>query len=126
MSKILIVDDELHIRLLLQQTLEELEDEGVRLLTADNGEKALEKIREEKPTLVFLDVMMPKMNGFEVCKIVKNDLGMKDTYIVMLTAKGQEFDKRKGNEVGADIYITKPFNPDEIVRKAREVPGTQV
>lgn len=126
MSKILIVDDELHIRLLLQQTLEELEDEGVRLLTADNGEKALERIRGEKPKLVFLDVMMPKMNGFEVCKIVKNDLGMKDVYIVMLTAKGQEFDKRKGKEVGADIYITKPFNPDEIVKKAREVLGTQV
>lgn len=126
MSKVLIVDDELHIRLLLQQTLEELEDEGVRLLTADNGEKALEKIREEKPKLVFLDVMMPKMNGFDVCKIVKNDLGMKDVYIVMLTAKGQEFDKRKGREVGADIYITKPFNPDEIVKKAREVLGTQV
>jgi len=69
---------------------------------------------------------MPKMNGFEVCKIVKNDLGMKDVYIVMLTAKGQEFDKRKGKEVGADIYITKPFNPDEIVKKAREVLGTQV
>ncbi len=126
MSKILIVDDELHIRLLLQQTLEELEDEGVRLLTADNGEKALQKIKEEKPKLVFLDVMMPKINGFEVCKTVKNDLGMKDVYIVMLTAKGQEFDKRKGKEVGADIYITKPFNPDEIVKKAREVLGTQV
>ncbi len=126
MSKILIVDDELHIRLLLQQTLEELEDEGVALLTADNGEKALQKIKEEKPQLVFLDVMMPKKNGFEVCEIVKNDLGMKDVYIVMLTAKGQEFDKHKGREVGADIYITKPFNPDEIVKKAREVLGTQV
>jgi DNA-binding response OmpR family regulator len=125
MSKILIVDDELHIRLLLQQTLEELEDEGVRLLTADNGEKALQKIKEEVPELVFLDVMMPKMNGFEVCKTVKNDLRIKDVYIVMLTAKGQEFDKRKGMEVGADIYVTKPFNPDEIVKKAREVLGTQ-
>lgn len=123
MSKILIVDDELHIRLLLKQTLEEVEEEGVEVLTADNGESALRSIREEKPGLVFLDVMMPKMNGFEVCKAVKNDLELKDVYIVMLTAKGQEFDKQRGKEVGADIYITKPFNPDEIVRRAREVLG---
>ncbi|TEB13492.1 response regulator transcription factor [Pelotomaculum propionicicum] len=126
MSKILIVDDELHIRLLLQQTLEEFEEEGVELLTAENGEEALQILQEEKPGLVFLDVMMPKINGFEVCKVVKNDLGMKDVYIVMLTAKGQEFDKRKGKEVGADVYITKPFNPDEIVRKARDVLGNQL
>jgi len=77
MSKILIVDDELHIRLLLQQTLEEFEEEGVELLTAENGEEALQILQEEKPGLVFLDVMMPKINGFEVCKVVKNDLGMK-------------------------------------------------
>ncbi len=121
MSKILIVDDELHIRLLLQQTLEDFEEEGVELFTAENGEEALKILQEEKPGLVFLDVMMPKMNGFEVCKTVKNDLGMKDVYIVMLTAKGQEFDKRKGKESGADIYVTKPFNPDEIVEKARDV-----
>lgn len=121
MKKILIVDDELHIRLLLKQTLEDIEEEGVALLTADNGEKALETICRESPELVFLDVMMPKLNGFEVCEAVKNDLGMKDVYIVMLTAKGQEFDRRRGLEVGADVYITKPFNPDEIVKKAREV-----
>ena len=123
MSKILIVDDELHIRLLLKQTLEEVEEEGVALITADNGESALRSIREEKPELVFLDVMMPKMNGFEVCKAVKNDPELREVYIVMLTAKGQEFDKRRGKEVGADIYITKPFNPDEIIRRAREVLG---
>lgn len=123
MPKILIVDDELHIRLLLMQTFEEVEEEGVELLTADNGESALRSIREKKPELVFLDVMMPKMNGFEVCKAVKDDPELKDVYIVMLTAKGQEFDKRMGKEVGADIYLTKPFNPDEIVRRAREVLG---
>ncbi len=121
MKKILIVDDELHIRLLLKQTLEDIEEEGVMLLTADNGENALETISRERPELVFLDVMMPKLNGFEVCHAVKHDLGMKEVYIVMLTAKGQEFDRRRGLDVGADVYITKPFNPDEIVKKAREV-----
>jgi len=123
MPKVLIVDDEPHIRILLEQTLEELEDEGIELLAAGNGEDALQTIREERPQLVFLDIMMPKMNGFEVCHIVKNELGLKDTYIVMLTAKGQEFDKQKGAEAGADIYMTKPFNPDEIVQKVREVLG---
>lgn len=123
MPKILIVDDEPHIRILLEQTLEELEDEDVELLIEENGADALETIKEERPELVFLDVMMPKMNGFEVCHNVKNILGLKDVYIIMLTAKGQEFDKQKGSEVGADIYMTKPFNPDEIIEKARAVLG---
>jgi two-component system, OmpR family, alkaline phosphatase synthesis response regulator PhoP len=69
--KILIVDDEPHLRTLIQQALEELEDEGVELLTATNGEEALETIRTEQPNMVFLDVMMPKKNGFDVCHTVK-------------------------------------------------------
>jgi len=121
--KILIVDDEAHIRLLIEQTLEELEDEGAELLTAVNGEQALETIKAEKPQLVFLDVMMPKMNGFDVCNTVKNELGLDDIYIVMLTAKGQEFDKERGKEVGADIYMTKPFDPDEMLEMAEEILG---
>lgn len=120
-KKILIVDDEPHIRLLLEQTLEDFEDEGVELSSASNGLEALEIIKSEKPELVFLDVMMPKMNGFDVCNTVKKELGMNDIYIVMLTAKGQEFDKQKGKDVGADIYMTKPFNPDEIIAKAAEI-----
>jgi DNA-binding response OmpR family regulator len=120
-KKILIVDDEPHIRLLLEQTLEDLEDEGVELLIADNGEEALDTIKSEKPDLVFLDVMMPKMNGFDVCNAVKNELSIKGVYIIMLTAKGQEFDKLKGKEVGADLYMTKPFDPDEVVKKSIQV-----
>ena len=122
-SKVLIVDDEAHIRMLLEQTLEDLEDEGVEIFTASNGEEALETIKAEKPKLVFLDVMMPKINGFDVCHTVKNELGMSDVYIVMLTAKGQEYDKQKGSDVGADLYMTKPFDPDEILEKAKEVLG---
>jgi DNA-binding response OmpR family regulator len=124
-AKILVVDDEAHIRLLIEQTLEELEDQGVEILTAENGVDALELIKTEKPKLVFLDVMMPKMNGFDVCHAVKHDLGMSDVYVVMLTAKGQEFDRQRGADVGANIYMTKPFDPDELLAKATEVLGLQ-
>ena len=119
--KILIVDDEAHIRMLIEQTLEELEDEGVNFMTAENGEQALEIIKAEKPQLVFLDVMMPKMNGMEVCRRVKHELKIDGVFIIVLTAKGQELDRQKGQEVGADIYMTKPFDPEVLLSKAREV-----
>jgi len=119
-KKLLIVDDEAHIRMLIEQTLEELEDEGVNFLMAENGEQALEIIQSENPQLVFLDVMMPKMNGMEVCRRVKKELSI-NVYIVLLTAKGQELDRLKGQEVGADLYMTKPFDPEVILAKAREV-----
>jgi two-component system alkaline phosphatase synthesis response regulator PhoP len=122
-QKILIVDDEDHLRMLIEQTLEDLEDEGVELLTASNGEEALEMIIKEKPNLVFLDVMMPKMNGIEVCRKVKQELKLNDIFIIILTAKGQELDKQKGKDVEADIYMTKPFDPDDLLEKAREVLG---
>jgi two-component system, OmpR family, alkaline phosphatase synthesis response regulator PhoP len=121
--KILIVDDEAHIRRLLERALMDLEDEGIEFITAENGEAALQLIQEEMPQLVFLDVMMPKMNGFDVCKAVKHDLGLTGVYIVMLTAKGQEMDKDRGEQVGADVYLTKPFDPDEIFAIARQVLG---
>jgi DNA-binding response OmpR family regulator len=122
-GKILVVDDESHIRLLIEQTLEELADEGIEILTSDNGADALEKIKTEKPNLVFLDVMMPKMNGFDVCRTVKRELGMNDVYVVMLTAKGQEYDRQRGVDVGADVYMTKPFDPDDLLAKAHQVLG---
>jgi len=123
LSKILIVDDESHIRLLIEQTLEELEDAGVEIMTSDNGADALETIKAEKPNLVFLDVMMPRMNGFDVCQTVKRQLNLKEVYIIMLTAKGQEYDRQRGAEVGADVYMTKPFDPDELLAQARQVLG---
>jgi two-component system, OmpR family, alkaline phosphatase synthesis response regulator PhoP len=122
-AKILIVDDEAHLRMLIQQTLEELEDEGVELLTASDGEEALDVIEADAPKLVFLDVMMPKLSGFDVCRRVKQTPGLEDVYIVLLTAKGQEFDKRRGLEVGADQYMTKPFDPDALLARARTVLG---
>ena len=120
-QKLLIVDDESHIRMLIEQTLEDLEDEGVELLFAENGEQALELIQEERPNLVFLDVMMPKMNGMEVCHKVKKELQLDGVYIILLTAKGQEVDRQKGLDMGADRYMTKPFDPDEMLSVAEEV-----
>src|SRR3990170_2247085 len=121
MSKVLIVDDEAYIRLLIEQTLEDLEDQGVEILTADNGADALSIIQEARPELVFLDVMMPKMNGFDVCQAVKRELKMADVYIILHTAKGQEYDKQRGEQVGADIYLTKPFDPDQLLDMAQVI-----
>lgn len=122
-DKILIVDDEAPIRRLLLQSLEDLEDEGVELLLAEDGAAALDLIKNERPKLVFLDVMMPAMNGFDVCDAVKNKLGMEDVTVILLTAKGQERDRQRGKEVGADQYITKPFDPDQLLEKAKEILG---
>lgn len=122
-KKILIADDEANIRILMEQVLEKLEDEGVELLIVENGKEALETIKEEEPDLVFLDMMMPKMNGLEVCRTVKKELQIPDVYIIMLTAKGQEDDKEKGLQMGADLYMTKPFRPKAILEKSREVLG---
>lgn len=120
-KKLLIVDDEAHIRMLIEQTLEELEGEGVELFFAENGQQALEMIKQERPDLVFLDVMMPKMNGMEVCQMVKKQLGLTDVYIILLTAKGQEIDRQNGLDMGADRYMTKPFDPDEMLDIATEI-----
>lgn len=127
MKKVLIVDDEPNILILMEQALEKLEDEDdVELLTARDGLEALNIIKKEKPDLVFLDVMMPKMSGLEVCNTVKNELGMENVYIIMLTAKGQEYDKQSGMAVGANLYMTKPFRPKEVLVKAREVLGLTI
>jgi DNA-binding response OmpR family regulator len=123
MSTGLIVDDEQHIRLLIEQTLEELEDDGVDLLTAANGEDALSVVENHHPELVFLDVMLPRRDGFDVCRTIKQDMGLTGTYVVMLTAKGQAYDREQGVAAGADLYMTKPFDPDELLRLAREVLG---
>lgn len=120
-QKLLIVDDEAHIRMLIEQTLEDLEDDGVELLFAENGEQALEIIQKEEPNLVILDVMMPKMNGMEVCQKVKKELKLSHVYIILLTAKGQEVDRKNGLEMGADRYMTKPFDPDEMLAIAKEI-----
>ena len=114
MSTILIVDDEAHLRSLIQQTLEELEDEGVELLTASNGEEALATIESVKPNLVFLDVMMPEMNGFDVAAVLKNDPATMDIPIVILSIVQ---DRDRGYRVGVDRYLTKPIDTDLLFRE---------
>ena len=119
MPTVLIVDDEQHIRLLIEQTLEELEDDGVELLTAADGVEALDVIANHRPALVFLDVTMPKKDGFEVARAIKDDPSMADTTVIMLTARGQAYDREAGLAAGADQYLTKPFDPDDLLRRAR-------
>lgn len=120
-KKLLIADDEAHIRLLLAQTFEDLEDDGVLLLFAENGRDALSLIVLERPQLVFLDVMMPHVSGMDVCAKVKGEMSFADVYIVLLTAKGQEVDRQRGKEAGADEYLTKPFDPDALLKMARDI-----
>ena len=122
--KIVIVDDEVHIRTLLEQSLEELEeDHDVEILTAENGQEGLDVIRESRPGLVLLDVMMPMMNGYDVCKAIRDDPDLSDVQVILLTAKGQEADRERGVEVGATRYMTKPFDPDELLEIAKDMMG---
>jgi CheY-like chemotaxis protein len=120
-GKILIVDDEAHIRLLIAQSLEDLEDRGVEIFTASDGAEAVAILREQQPDLVFLDIMMPEMSGFDVCNAAKHVLGLTGTYIVILTAKGQTVDREQAEQAGADLYLTKPFDPDELLSIASRI-----
>jgi two-component system alkaline phosphatase synthesis response regulator PhoP len=123
MKSILIVDDEVNNRLLLEEILEEFIDQGVELLMAEDGAEALDIIVNKRPNLVFLDIMMPTINGYQVCNIVKKELKLSDVYIALLTAKGQEQDKNRGLEVLCDKYITKPFSFKEVLLIAEKVLG---
>ena len=121
MKKILVVDDQLQIRELVEVTLRV---EDYRILQAKSGEEAVEIVRAEKPDLTIMDIMMPGgMDGLEATRIIKNDPETKDCTIIMLTAKGQEADREKGLEAGADDYFTKPFSPLDLIRKVEEILG---
>jgi DNA-binding response OmpR family regulator len=125
-KKILIVDDEPFIRTLLEQTLEDFEDAGVDLLTASNGIEAWELAQKEHPNLVILDLMMPHMSGYEVCERIKSEPTLDHTYVIMLTAKGQQIDRQRGEQAGADEYVTKPFDPDYLIERTENVLGVDV
>ncbi len=117
-TKILIVDDELDTLLPLKRALE-MEDFNV--IEAQDGIEALEKVRAEIPDLVLLDLMLPKLNGFEVCQQLKRDEATSATPIIMLTAKGETSDKIEGIEIGADDYVTKPFDLAELKARIKAV-----
>ncbi|MHC4812095.1 MAG: response regulator transcription factor [Planctomycetota bacterium] len=118
--KVLVVDDEPFICRSLSFVLRK---EDYEVFEARNGEEALEFIRKNQPDLVFMDVMMPKMNGFDVTRVVKSDPDLKHTKIILLTAKGQDADRATGVEAGADDYMTKPFSPTKILERAKLVLG---
>jgi two-component system, OmpR family, alkaline phosphatase synthesis response regulator PhoP len=119
MTAILIVDDEDYLRVLLEQTLEDLEAaHGVRLLFAADGAEGLAMMREHRPRLVFLDIMMPRLNGFDVCRAVSQWPEAERPVIILLTARGQEADRDEGLRLGAAGYVTKPFDPDEVLEMA--------
>ena len=116
-NQVLVVDDEPFI---LRSLTYVLQKKGFDVLQAWNGEEGLETIRRERPRLVFLDVMMPKMSGFDVCRAVRSEPWGDQIWIVMLTAKGQESDRERGLAAGVDEYMTKPFSPSRIVEKAHQ------
>lgn len=114
-NKVLVVDDDAHIAELIKLYLEK---EGFTVITADNGKKALEKFRSEAPSILILDVMMPEMDGWDVCREIRKT---SNTPIIMLTAKGETFDKVLGLELGADDYMVKPFETKELIARVKAV-----
>jgi len=117
-QRILIVDDEKDIRELLTF---QLQQHGFTTIAANNGEEALTKIEEKPPDLIILDLMMPKMDGAEVCRALKREEKTRRIPIIMLTAKGEEIDRVVGFELGADDYVAKPFSPRELALRVKAV-----
>lgn len=115
-KKILVVDDEVDLVKTIRFSLER---EGYTVLVSLNGEDALNQARKERPDLILLDIMLPKLDGYKVCRLLKFDEKYKHIPILMLTAKTQEKDKTLGIETGADEYITKPFDIDELMEKVK-------
>jgi two-component system alkaline phosphatase synthesis response regulator PhoP len=120
-TKILLADDNEHILGALTCLLE---DQGYSLWVARDGAETLRKVREVLPDILFLDIMMPEINGYDVCRTIKNDPDLKKIYVIMLSAKGQADEQELGKEVGADEYITKPFNPLAILSRLKQISNT--
>jgi DNA-binding response OmpR family regulator len=116
--KVLIADDEPNIVISLEYLMKRA---GYQVLIARDGQEALDTLRRERPRLVLLDVMMPKKSGHEVCQELRADEQIKDTLVLMLTAKGRDTDVDKGLGVGADAYMTKPFSTKELVAKVAQM-----
>lgn len=119
-KRILIVDDETYILNILDFSLG---GEGFEVITASNGEEALTTAVDLHPDLIVLDVMMPKIDGFEVCRALKTKNDTKDIPIILLTAKDRDSDRKRGEEVGVDRYMTKPFSPQRLIEAIHEMLG---
>lgn len=119
-KKIMVVDDEPYIARVIKFKLEQ---EGYTVISANDGQSGLQKIKEEKPDLVLLDVMMPGLSGYEVCQKIKEDADLAGIPVVILTAKGQERDREQGLTMGASDYITKPFSPNRLLELVKNMIG---
>jgi len=119
-GKILVVDDEIYIVHILDFSLGM---EGYEVVTALDGEQALEKAGAEHPDLIVLDIMMPKLDGYETCKMLKSEAATREIPVILLSAKGRNVDQKIGFEVGADDYITKPFSPRKLVERINALLG---
>ena len=119
--KVLLADDEEGVLALVEATLGN--DGTVEIYSASDGEQALNIARRIRPDVIFLDVMMPKLNGFEVCDALKRDAATRGIKVVMLTGRSQDFDRQEALVVGADDYITKPFSPLDLLRKFEDLIG---
>jgi two-component system alkaline phosphatase synthesis response regulator PhoP len=119
-GKILVVDDEIYIVHILDFSLGM---EGYEVVTALDGEQAVERALAEKPDLIVLDIMMPKLDGYETCRILKREEATRDIPVILLSAKGRNIDQKIGFEVGADDYITKPFSPRKLVERINTILG---
>jgi two-component system, OmpR family, alkaline phosphatase synthesis response regulator PhoP len=119
-ERVLVADDEPFILRSLSFVLERA---GFEVHQARNGDEALEVLRNMRPKVCVLDVMMPKRSGYEVCEVVKGDPDLRDTYVMLLTAKGQDSARARGLKSGADEFMTKPFSPSLIVQRIHEVLG---
>lgn len=115
---ILLVEDEPDIVKTLKIFLE---SEGFRVLTASDGIEGMQKIKEEKLNLIILDIMLPRLDGYKVCRMVKFDKKLKKIPVIIFTARAQETDRKMAAEVGADAYITKPFKPEALLDKIKEL-----
>jgi len=121
-KRILVVDDESYIVDILDFTLA---GEGWEVITASNGEDALRTLLKTNPDLVILDVMMPRIDGIEVCRAIKAREESADTPVILLSAKDREKDRENGMEAGADLYLTKPFSPGRLVEEIRNLMNPQ-
>ena len=119
-KRILIVDDEVQ---LVEMIKLRLEAAGYEVITAYDGQAGLEKAKKEKPDLIILDLMLPKMDGYKVCGLLKNDARYSGIPIIMFTARAQEEDMRLGKDLGAEEYVTKPFDPKVLITKIKEQLG---